>query len=494
MIRLGALFDDVAALHKINWHPLVKVGKVTSDSRMVSAGDVFVACRGARMDGHDFLAQAIQAKAACVVFEDSGDVVFPSHVVGVQVENTHQALALLLRAAHGYPDQKIKLVGVTGTNGKTTISYLLHLLLREHTRTAYIGTLWYDLPQQKMPAVNTTPGSEVLIPLLQSMVQERVSTCIMEVSSHALSQKRVYGLQYELAIFTQLTQDHLDYHENLEEYFKAKRLLFEQVPAPRNMVINIDCPYGRRLYEAHPNAKSISLKGPADYQVKNIESGFHGSRFVLAFRGREVSFQIRLPFAHNIYNVAEVLAGLDLMGYDPEDFRGLLQEVPGIPGRMERVSGTDGFQVFVDYAHTPDAFENVLSQTRKMNPSRIITVFGCGGDRDRGKRPLMGKIAAHYSDILILTSDNPRSEDPDIIVHDIQRGIRKGSEGGLVQTVLDRREAIEKALSVAQPNDVVLLLGKGHEDYQIIGSTKIAFDDRKVAQDYLRRNQRVFLS
>ena len=495
-VKLGALFEDIAVLEKAHWHPHFKAGRITSDSRLVAPGDIFVACRGARMDGHDFISQAIQSKAAVVVYEEWPDITAPSHLIAVRVADSNECLSQLLRAYYGHPDQKIKLVGVTGTNGKTTIAYLLHLLLREHIRAAYLGTLWYDLPHQKMPAVNTTPGSEVLFPLLHSMVEEKVQACVMEVSSHALAQKRVYGLGFELAIFTQLTQDHLDYHRTLEDYFQAKKMLFDQAPRPRHMLVNIDCPYGKRLCGSYPKAKTISLHAKADYSLKDLDISFHGSRFVFCFKGREVPFQIRLPFIHNIYNVAEVLAALDILGYDPEDFRGSLQEVPGIPGRMERVTGVEGFQVFVDYAHTPDAFENVLSQTRKLNPPRILTVFGCGGDRDKTKRPMMGKIAAHYSDVLVVTSDNPRSEDPEDIIHDILKGIRRPnhSEGPEIHTVTDRREAIAKTLSLARPNDVILILGKGHEDYQILGDVKVSFDDRKVVQECLKKDQRVFFS
>ena len=496
-MRVTQLFEDVPILEKRNWHPNLNVGRITSDSRLIEPGDVFVACRGARMDGHDFLSQAIQAKASVIVYENLPEAIIPPAIIGVQVANANECLPQLLRAYYRYPDQKIKLIGVTGTNGKTTISYLLHLLIREHTRSAYLGTLWYDLPHQKLAATNTTPGPEVLIPLLNDMVKEEVKTCIMEVSSHALHQKRVYGLGFELAIFSQLTQDHLDYHKSMEDYFSAKKLFFDQVPQPRHMLINTDCAYGKRLHKSYPNAKTLSLTAAADYEVKGVDLSFHGSRFSLCFKGREVPFQIRLPFTHNIYNVAEVLAALDILGYDPEDFRGALQEIPGIPGRMERVSGVDGYQIFVDYAHTPDAFENVLSQTRRLNPKRILTVFGCGGDRDKGKRPLMGKIAAHYSDILVLTSDNPRTEDPSVIIRDIQKGIGKpqtDGSGPMIHTISDRREAIQKVLSLAQLDDVILILGKGHEDYQILGDVKIPFDDRKVVQSCLKKDQRVFFS
>lgn len=493
-MRALQLFEHISALHKFNWHPLAQLGKITSDSRLLQPGDVFVACRGVRMDGHDFLAQAIQSKAGAIVFEVPPEGNIPPQVMGVQVEDSHKALALLLRNYHEIPDSKIKLIGVTGTNGKTTIAYLLHSLLREMDRSAYLGTLWYDLPHQKLPSINTTPGAEVLIPLLKDLIQEKVKTCVMEVSSHALAQKRVHGLQFELAIFTQLTQDHLDYHASMEEYFSAKKLLFSGNPRPRHGLVNIDCPYGAKLAQAFPFVKTLSLKNSdADYFIFNYETSFQGSRFQMRYQGREESFQIRLPFLHNIYNVGEVLAGLDLLGYNLQEFKGMLQEIPGIPGRMERVPNTEEYQVFIDYAHTPDAFENVLSQSRLMKPSRIITVFGCGGNRDRGKRPQMGKIAAQYSDIVILTSDNPRSEDPDVIIKDIQKGIARDKSETVI-TVPDRREAIQRAIHSARVGDVILILGKGHEDYQIMGDVKIEFDDRKVVQECLKGNQRVFLS
>lgn len=496
-MRLDELFRDVPVLEKNHWRPHLKVQKVTSDSRMVGAGDVFVACRGSRMDGHDFAAQAVQAKAGVIVYENLPDYIFPSHVAAARVRDSNQALADLLIRSYGHPEKKIKLIGVTGTNGKTTVAYLLHRLLREHVSAAYLGTLWYDLPHEKIPAVNTTPGPELLIPLLDSMVKEKVRYCVMEVSSHALKQNRVHGLQFELAVFTQLTQDHLDYHRNMEDYFRSKQLLFSREPGPKRALVNIDCLYGKRLAEVHPGAKSLSLSftQDADYRIKDIEPSFQGSRFVFCFKGREIPFRIRLPLLHNVVNVGQVLAGLDLLGYDPEDFRGVLQEIPGIPGRMERIAGIDSFQVFVDYAHTPDAVKNVIAETKKLRPKKIITVFGCGGDRDRLKRPLMGGLAAQYSDLVVLTSDNPRSEDPEMIMKDILKGIdsRKGARGEVL-VLLDRREAIERALSLAEPGDVVLILGKGHEDYQILGDVKIPFDDRQVVQECLKRNPRVFLS
>ncbi len=494
-MKLGALFQDVPVLEKIHWDPHRSIKKITSDSRAIEPGDIFVACPGSRMDGHDFLGQAVLAKASAVIFERMPEINLPSRVTGLRVENSQACLAEILNRFYDYPDRKVKLVGVTGTNGKTTIAYLLHQILREKARAAYVGTLWYELPHGKIQAPNTTPGAEVLIPLLKQMQHERVAHCVMEVSSHALEQRRVHGLEFELAIFTQLTRDHLDYHKDMEHYFQSKRLLFSSKPFPRQILINKDCLYGQRLLEEHPNAKSVSLKGPADYEVVSFSPSFQGSQFRLRFKGREVPFHIRLPMRHNVANVATVLAALHLMGLDPEEFRGVLSEIHGIPGRMEAVSTLEeNFQVFVDYAHTPDAVENVLSEARKLNPKRVLALLGCGGDRDRGKRPLMAQMACRYSDIVIFTSDNPRSEDPEAILREIQKGVPAAGKAIQVIEILDRHEAIEKLVSLAEPGDVLFVLGKGHENYQIIGDKKNPFDDRLVVQECLKRKSGVFLS
>lgn len=494
-MRLDTLFQGIPFLEKIHWEPHRPCKKITSDSRVIEAGDVFVACPGSRMDGHDFLGQAVVARAGVIVCERLPDFPIPRHVTAVRVRNSQAVLAELLNRAYQYPHEKVKLVGVTGTNGKTTIAYLLHRLLSEKSKAAYLGTLWYELPHRKMEAPNTTPGAEVLIPLLADMRGEHIPYCVMEVSSHALHQRRVHNLRFELALFTQLTQDHLDYHKNMESYFQAKRLFFTEEPKPRQALINRDCAYGRRLLQEIPEAKSFGLESGADYEAMEIVPSFQGSHFKMRFKGRVVPFQIRLPMRHNVANVATVLSALDLLGFDPEDFRGALQEIPGIPGRLERVSGSEDFQVFVDYAHTPDAIENVLSEARKLNPHRILTLFGCGGDRDRSKRPLMTQSACRWSDVVVLTSDNPRSEDPQMIFKDIKKGLPPAKQTGpQVIEIVDRREAIEKLIQMAEPGDALFVLGKGHEGYQILCDKKIPFDDRLVVQDCLRKKSRVFFS
>jgi UDP-N-acetylmuramoyl-L-alanyl-D-glutamate--2,6-diaminopimelate ligase len=493
--RLDDLLKDIPILERYHWDPKRIFNKVTSDSRAVESGDLFVACSGVRMNGHDFLGQAIHAKASVVVFEKEPEITIPPHVTGIRVRDSKAALAVILSRFYDRPDQKIKLIGVTGTNGKTTTAYLLHRLLREKFPSAYLGTLWYELPSGKLPAVNTTPGPEVLVPILHQMQQEGVQYCAMEISSHAVSQKRIHGLEFELGVFTQLTQDHLDFHANMEEYFQAKRDFFASSSAPRKMLFNKDCSYGRRLIEEFPEAKTYSVLGEADYYAKDLQMSFQGSRFVMCHRGQELPFQIRLPMRYNISNALTVLSAIDLLGLDLADFRGALEEIPAISGRMERIgTGTD-YTVFVDYAHTPDALEQVLHDAKQMNPRRIITVFGCGGDRDRGKRPLMTRAVCCYSDVVIMTSDNPRSEDPEDIFRDMRAGLPSPLPAtGSIYEIQDRRDAIEKAVSLAKPGDVVFVLGKGHEDYQILGNGKIPFSDREVVESALKRRSRVFLS
>jgi UDP-N-acetylmuramyl-tripeptide synthetase len=493
--HLDDLFKGIAILEKYHWDPKRIFNKITSDSRAVESGDIFVACPGTRMDGHDFLGQAIYAKASIVVFEKEPEVTIPPHVTGVRVRDSRAALSILLDRFYDCPDQKMKLIGVTGTNGKTTTTYLLHRLLREKFPTAYLGTLWYELPSGKVTSVNTTPGPEVLVPMFHQMQQEGVQHCVMEVSSHSISQKRIYGLQFELGIFTQLTQDHLDFHHSMEEYFQTKRDFFTGPFAPRKMLFNRDCPYGRRLIEEMPQSRTFSVLEEADYFVKDLQMSFQGSRFVFCHNGQEFPFQIRLPMRYNISNALAVLSAIDMLGLDLHDFRGALEEIPAIPGRMERIGTGAEYTVFVDYAHTPDAFEQVLHDAKQMKPKRIITVFGCGGDRDRGKRPLMVRAACRYSDSVIMTSDNPRSEDPEDIFRDMRAGLPDPlPAAGTIFEIPDRQEAIEKAISLAKPGDVVFVLGKGHEDYQILGDGRIPFSDREVVEAALKRRSRVFLS
>lgn len=324
---------------------------------------------------------------------------------------------------------------------------------------------------------------------------------ILEVSSHALHQKRVRALEFELALFTGLTPEHLDYHRTLEDYFKAKRLLFSHSPRPKKVLINQDSPYGRRLLEEFPEAKSFGLHpktsspwgrrpGGADYFAREINATFEGAEFLFEGPRGKVRFRTQLPLLHNVANAVAVLASLDLLGCDPKNFRDSLEGFSGVPGRLERFEG-EGFTVFVDYAHTPEAFENVLSEARRLRPKRILTLFGCGGDRDPSKRPPMTRIAYHYSDFVILTSDNPRTEDPLEILREMRRGLPTDARLPNVLEILDRRVAICELLQMAKPGDILFVLGKGHEDCQILGPQRIPFDDREVVREWLQRRCRV---
>ncbi len=492
-MKLEDLFRDMAVLDKLNWKPCLSISRVTSDSRTVTHGVLFVACKGTRMDAHDFIGQAIQAGACAIVCESFPETMVPRNIPIIRVPSSRNALSCLLQRFHHLPDERMKVIGVTGTNGKTTMAYLLYRLLRQKAKAAYVGTLNYQWANHLLESGNTTPGPELLIPMLAQMRQEGVRYCVLEVSSHALDQGRVHHLPFELAIFTQLTQDHFDYHHTMERYFQAKRLLFSSQPSPKNMLINLDCAYGRRLLEEFQEAKSYSLETEADFSARNIVTDFSGSRFTLVHAGKSLPVQIPLSFKHNVVNVLTVLSALALLGFEPRDFLEDIKNFDGVPGRMERITRGEPFSAFVDYAHTPDAFENVLGQAAKLKPRRMLTLFGCGGDRDFSKRKLMTAAACRYSDIVILTADNPRSEDPEKIIQDMREGIpSKNDRHCQIFEVPDRREAIEKLFSLAEEGDVLFILGKGHEDYQILGDKKIPFDDRLIARECLQRKSRVF--
>ncbi len=482
-MKLEDLFSGIETLERSAWDGSQNIPRVLKDSRAIQKGDVFVACRGANQDGHDFIADVAKRGAVVIIYEKEGSPI-PQSVTGIRVKDTQLLFPELLKRMYRFNDHSISILGVTGTNGKTTITQLLYRLLSTRFKAGTIGTLSYALPSGIRESDNTTPGPETLIPLLAEMVSQGAKYVSMEVSSHALEQRRVAGLHFELAIFTQLTQDHLDYHHDLESYFQAKRRLFSEYK-PERMLINRDCPYGRRLLAEFPQAKSFSVESAADYQAVQIQESLRGCRFGIKFRRKTENFEIQLPLHYNISNCLAVLAGLDLLGLNMLDFAAPLSKIPFIPGRMERVPH-DSAHIFVDYAHTPDAFLQVLKHVRMQKPGKIITVFGCGGDRDRGKRPKMTRVAADFSDVLVLTSDNPRTEDPKAILEEMKTALTE-NDRAKIQIIedLDRAEAIRKALKLAEAGDALLILGKGHEDYQIIGKEKHHFSDREVVLEAL---------
>ena len=479
---------------------------VTNDSRRVVAGGLFVAIRGLRVDGNDFVGAACQRGVLGVVSELPAPVDFNGYRgYWLQVQDSRAALARLAALIYDEPSTRLMLVGVTGTNGKTTTTWLVDSLLRSAgLSTATLGTISYRIGDRELPAEFTTPESPEINYFLQQALQAGVTHAVMEVSSIALELHRADGLRFAVAAFTNLTQDHLDFHRTMEAYFAAKSRLFDgSIGAyPSNAVINLDDPYGCRLAEEWRKRGgeplSYSIDGPAAITLANPQGGtsmfgLGGLRFIARTPAGEIEVDSPLvgrPHASNILGAIGI--GLAL-GLAPDVIATGIRHCRGIPGRFERVSASvDDITVIVDYAHTPDALANVLrtinaarSQAIQASQGALVTVFGCGGDRDRTKRPLMGEEAGRLSERVIITSDNPRSEDPLLILNDIRVGIdRTGRKN--YRLIVDRREAIFEAVISAKPGDVVLIAGKGHEDYQILASGKIGFDDREVAREALR--------
>ena len=462
------------------------VSSLAYDSRLVTEGTVFFALRGSAADGHRFIPAAIQAGCAAVIAEQAPEP--DCSVPWIHVRNARIALAQAAAAFYGHPARQLKLCGVTGTNGKTTTSFIVHHLLNSaQLRSGLLGTLFYDLGHERVPATHTTPESLEIHHLLARMVEAGCRACSMEVSSHALDQHRAHGLAFDAAIFTNLTQDHLDYHGTMENYFAAKARLFEAVASQGHghLIINSDDAWGRKLitrYEATGRVIRFGYGVHADYRAVNVRSDLTGTSFELEHKGR--SFLVRLPFIgdFNVYNALGALAAAHSLGLNLRETLQHLRNAPQVPGRLERVSEHTRPHVFVDYAHTPDALVNALATLRALKPSRIITVFGCGGDRDRTKRPKMAAAAEQGSDICILTSDNPRSEDPAAIIEEAAQGFSRQAR---IAKIIDRQKAIQTALEGARDGDILLIAGKGHEDYQEIQGVKHPFDDRKVARQLL---------
>ncbi len=459
----------------------VTVTSVEYDSRRAAPGTLFFAFQGKHADGRQFAADAVGRGAVAVASEEPGPAEFPAP--WIQVEHGRQALATAARNLFGPLDESLTLVGVTGTNGKTTVSYVADSMLRAAGKiTALVGTIQYHVAGQVLPAPNTTPESLDLYRLFQQLTESGGTHVTMEVSSHALALGRVYGLRFHTALFTNLTRDHLDFHGTMEEYFAAKRKLFEGcgAPPPRFAGINLDDPRGRQLPTAPATQRFGYGTGPeADVRARNIDVRPDGLRFDLDLAGRTIPVRSGLIGLINVYNIlAASCAGL-ACGLAPEAIAEGIEKCHAVPGRFERVDCGQPFTVVVDYAHTDDALANAIRAARALKPRRVITVFGCGGDRDRSKRPLMGSVAAELSDFVVLTSDNPRSEDPLAIMNDVMVGLGRHDTRHLAEP--DRTTAIRKALEDAGPGDLVLIAGKGHETYQILPTGTIHFDDREVA-------------
>jgi UDP-N-acetylmuramoyl-L-alanyl-D-glutamate--2,6-diaminopimelate ligase len=449
-----------------------------------------VALRGEKFDGHDFIEQAIEKGASVIVAEREQK--YP-RATCVAVENTRTAVADLSAAFYGYPARKLKLVGITGTNGKTTTTFLIqHICEKAGVRCGLIGTVRYQLGERVLPAARTTPESLDLQELLAQIVNAGCRAAAMEVSSHALALDRTRGLEWDVAVFTNLTQDHLDFHGTMKNYFESKLKLFSELASQQKKrkpvaVINIDDRYGEQLVGKIDKSTSLITYGMgarADFRASNYRMEFGGTSYQLDARGKSYLVRIPLIGRFNVANSLAALAAANAMGIGVREAVLSLGKSPQVPGRLEMVPAKRQFQIFVDYAHTPDALLNVLKTLRELEPRRLIVVFGCGGDRDREKRPLMAQVVDLNADYAIITSDNPRKEDPAAIISHVERGFRSSH----YEKIIDRAEAIARAIALAQPRDIVLIAGKGHETYQEFADHTVPFDDIQVARRALENH------
>jgi UDP-N-acetylmuramoyl-L-alanyl-D-glutamate--2,6-diaminopimelate ligase len=463
----------------------VTVTAVTYDSRKAGPGTLFVAIKGLTADGNQFVEAARKKGAAAVASEQPAEPGSP----WLQVPDAREALALLSAAVLGEPARALELIGVTGTNGKTTTTYLIDAALRAAGhKVGLLGTVLYRIGDRMADATRTTPEASDLQGLLREMVDAGCSHAVLEVSSHSLELKRVVGCEFRVAAFTNLTRDHLDFHGDMDAYFQAKRKLFADLLAKDGRaVINADDDRARELIAAsRAPVWTYGIERDADFRAEKVRLALEGTQFLVRSPAGTHEVQSALVGRFNVQNVLAAFACSVAAGVAPEVALRGLATVTGVPGRLERVPGAAGFAVIVDYAHTDDALKNLLETVRELGPTRVITVFGCGGDRDRSKRPLMGAVASRLSDVVIVTSDNPRSEPPEAILEEIQRGMNGGRKAER-HAIVDRREAIARALEMARPGDAVVIAGKGHETYQVLRDRTVPFDDRQVARDILSR-------
>ncbi len=473
----------------------IDITGIAYDSRKVRDGSLFVALKGAQIDGHRFIVDAIGSGASAVAVEDNSivndDYFLSHHTTKLLVPSTRRALALISANFFYHPADRLKIVGITGTNGKTTSTYLIKSVFQKaDEKVLLVGTIGYMLNDEAIgEATNTTPESLDLQSMMAASAARGATCAVMEVSSHSLVMDRVYGIPYKAALFTNLTQDHLDFHGTMENYFEAKKILFDMLAPGSHAVVNIDDPYGERIV-ADTKAKKVfyGFDPRADFCITESSFSVTGTSITIGHNGQEFAIDSRLVGKFNAYNLAGAFAVAVSLGYSPSLSAKALADVDSVKGRFERIDSGKGFLVVVDYAHTPDSLQKTLQSAREILSSaneggRLITVFGCGGNRDRTKRPKMGRISEELSDLTIVTSDNPRFEDPEAIADEIMSGMTGGSDR--IMKIVDRREAIHESMKLAQRNDIVVLAGKGHEDYQIIRERKIHFDDREEVEKAL---------
>ncbi len=478
------LIDLLPGLHP-DAGPGPEVRSLAYNSRLVQPGAIFFAIKGENSDGHHFVPQAIGRGAVAVVSERPAPEAIG--VPWVRVPKVRRALSDAARAFYGHPERALRLAGITGTNGKTTTAYLIESIMRAAgLGVGLFGTIEYHVAGKTLPAPNTTPESLDLISYLADLRSAGASTAVMEASSHALAQERIWGIPFAVAIFTNLTRDHLDYHHTMEEYFRAKQRLFEGLgtPPPELSVINIDDPWGRRLIES-TSSRSVAFGFSPEAAVhpRRFSSDGNGLKAMLVTPGGQFEVVSPLSGRPNLMNILGAVAAAQGLGVNAEKIREGIASLRSVPGRFERVEAEQPFLVIVDYAHTDDALRNVLTTARELTRGRLIVVFGCGGDRDRSKRALMGEAAGSLADLVVLTSDNPRSEDPLMIMNDALVGLQRTGTAYVLE--VDRAAAIQRALERARAGDGVVIAGKGHETYQVMKDRTIPFDDRRVARRVL---------
>ena len=480
------LLSQVLAGIKATWNKKmdVEIKSVAYNSQKVKEGSLFVCIKGFATDGHRYIADALSRGAVAVVLEDDADT---AGAVKIKVDDSRKALAQIGANWFSHPQDKLKIIGVTGTNGKTTVTSLIKQIL-EFTgkKVGLIGTNGNMIGDRLLPSERTTPESFELQELFSNMVESGVEYVVMEVSSHSLVLSRVFGIEFEAGIFTNLTQDHLDFHTTMDNYFEAKNMLFSMC---KTAVINVDDSYGAKIADQAKCVKmTYAIDNEADFMAENLRISARGILFDLLNKDVKYAARLGIPGRFSVYNAMAALVSCIGLGIDAEEALTALTVAQGVKGRAETVYTDTDYTVIIDYAHTPDGLENIISTVSEFAQGRVITLFGCGGDRDNTKRPIMGEIAGKLSDYCIITSDNPRTEDPALIIRQIEEGIKK-TDCEYV-TILNRREAISYALSIGEKGDCIILAGKGHETYQIIGKEKIDFDERDVIKEILEGKAR----
>lgn len=484
MAKLSEILKETSCKYQKKEDANCSITGISFDSRHVSPGDLFICISGLHSDGHQFVPQAIEKGAAAILAERELEV--PAHVGVAIVEDTRVAMAQAAAAFYQYPSRKLKLIGVTGTNGKTTTTWLIRSIL-EHwgKKTGVMGTIKTLVDGIEAEASRTTPEAPDIEKFLALCCEHQAEYAVMEVSSHALSLGRVQCLNYQQAIFTNLTQDHLDYHHTMEAYRQAKCKLFEMVqPGSEHVcIINLDDASAPAFIQvSKAPVVTCSLHPNADLYVEDLQMDASGTSFVYCWKEQKYPVHMKLVGDFNVHNALGAIASALCEKVPPEIIQEALGQIQGVPGRFQPVYEGQDYTVIVDYAHTPDGLENILQTGKKLVKNRLITVFGCGGDRDNTKRPIMGEIASRYSDHVIVTSDNPRSEEPEAIIQEIVVGIPKQN----YEVVVDRREAIRRAIQMAQPGDLIMIAGKGHENYQLVKDQVLHFDDVEVARDCIQ--------